>query len=190
MLLFCYRIIGRSRLFSLDRLGRSGSFLGREVHSHDSLLRTLIHTLAAQTALFKINICKIVFKGNGLKRTSLYTLAATYASHAASLFGYRALVLVDTAHVNPAVKLVLVAQFYYATGTSLGASSASGTFILIHNWQSGLRIHVYGIKLTGLYAITATQTPKETTGLTTVHKGGGSTTSGTIINTCPGTVLA
>ena len=69
------------------------------------MLRTLVNTLAAQAAFLKVNISQIVLKGDGLKRTCLDTLAATYAGNGARLLGNGALILVDAAYIYPAVHL-------------------------------------------------------------------------------------
>ena len=68
------------------------------------MLRALVHALAAQTALLKVNVCQVVLKGDGLERAGLYALAATYAGNVTGLLGNGALVLVDAAYIYPAVQ--------------------------------------------------------------------------------------
>ena len=154
------------------------------------MLRAFVDALAAQTALLKVDVCQVVLKGDSLERTGLDALAATYAGYVASLLGYGTLVLVDAAYINPAVQLVLVAEFDDAARAGLYAGSAGSALVLVHNGKSGLRIHLDGVELTGRYAITATQAAKETAGLTAVHHGSYGTASGSVISTGSGTVLA
>ena len=139
------------------------------------MLRALINALAAQAALVRIYVCQIVLKRDGLKRAGLDTLAATYAGNGARLLGNGALILVDAAYIYPAVHLVAVTQFYHVAWTSLDTGSACSTFILIHHRQACLRIHLYGIELTSLNAVTTSQAAPKTACITSVHQGSRST---------------
>ena len=154
------------------------------------MLRTLVNALAAQTALLKVYVCKVVLKGDGLERAGLDALAATYAGYVASLLGYGTLVLVDAAYINSAVQLVLVAQFDDTARAGLYAGSAGSALVLVHNGKSCLRIHLDGVELTCLHAVTAAQAAVETAGLASVHHGGNGTALGSVISTGSGTVLA
>ena len=97
------------------------------------MLRALVNALAAQAALVRIYVCQIVLKRDGLKRTGLDTLAATYAGYGTRLLGNGALILVDAAYIYPAVHLVAVTQFYHTARAGLDTGSACGTFFLIHH---------------------------------------------------------
>ena len=134
------------------------------------MLRALVNALAAQTALFKVNVGQIVFKRDGLKRTGLYALAATYAGHGARFPGYRPLILVNATHIDPAVHLVLVAEFNDKARAGLYAGTACSTFILINNRQTGVRVHADGIKLADLDTVTTPQTAVKTACGATVHQ--------------------
>jgi len=154
------------------------------------MLRTFIYALAAQTALLKVNVCQVVLKGDCLERAGLDALAATYATYLTSLLGYRTLVLVDAAYIDPAVQFVLVTEFDDLTRAGLSAGTASGALVLINHRKSRLGIHLDGIELTCLDAVAATQAAKETAGLTAVHHGGYGATLGSVIGARSGTVLA
>ena len=152
------------------------------------MLRALVYTLAAQTALLKVNISQVVLKGDGLELACLYALAASYATHLTCLLGHWTFVLVYATYINPTVQLVLVTQLNNHARASLGTGSASRTRVLIHNRKTGLGIHMNSIELARLDAVTASQTSKETTGSTAVHQSSGSTTGCSVINTQTGTV--
>ena len=154
------------------------------------MLRALVNALAAQTALFKVNVGQIVLKRNSLKRTRLYAFSATDAGHVTRFFGYRPLILVYATHIDPAVHLVLAAEFNDKARAGLGTGTACGTFVLIHNRQAGIGIHVYGIELTCAHAITTSQAPEEAACGTTVHQGSSRTAPGSVINARAGTVIA
>ena len=154
------------------------------------MLRALVHALAAQTALLKVNVCQVILKGDCLKRAGLDALATTYAGCIASLLGNGPLVLVYATYIDPAVQFVFVAEFNYVTRAGLGACSAGCALVLIHLRQSGLRVHPDSIELTCLYAVSATQTAVETAYLPTVHQGGHGTAPGSVISTRSGAVLA
>ena len=153
------------------------------------MLRALVHALAAQTALLKVNVCQVVLKGDSLERAGLDALAATYAGGVASLLGNGTLILVDATYIDPAVQFVLVAEFNNLTRAGLGAGAAGGTLVLVNYRKTCLRIHRDCIELTCLYAVTAAQAAIETACLTTVHHGGYCTASGSVIGTRAGTVL-
>ena len=154
------------------------------------MLRALVYTLAAQTALLKVNVSQVVLKGDGLERAGLDALAATYAGYVTSLLGNGTLILVDATYINPAVQFVLVAQFDDIARAGLDAGTAGGALVLINHRKSSLGIHLNGVELTGRYAVTATQTAIETAGLTAVHHGGNGTALGSVISAQSGTVLA
>lgn len=154
------------------------------------MLRALVYALAAQTALLKVNVSQVVLKGDGLKRACLDALAATYAGHITSLLGNGTLILVYAAYIYPAVQFVLVTEFDDTARAGLDAGSAGGALVLINHRKSSLGIHLNGVELTGRYAVTATQTAKETAGLTAVHHGGYCTALGSVISAQSGTVLA
>ncbi len=154
------------------------------------MLRAFVHALAAQTALLKVYICQVILKSDGLERAGLDALAASYAGNVARLLGYRTLVLVDAAYVNPAVHFVLVAEFDDTARAGLGASSAGGALVLVNHRESGLGIHLYGVELTCLHAVAAAQAAVETASLASVHHGGNGTALGSVISTGSGTVLA
>ena len=118
------------------------------------MLRTLVNALAAQTALIRVNVCHVVVKRDGLKRTGLDALAATYTSHSAGLLGYRPFIPVYATYKYPAVHLVAVTQFYYAARAGLDTGSACSTFILINHRQTSCGIHMNGIKLTCGHTVT------------------------------------
>ena len=153
------------------------------------MLRALVNALAAQTALLKVNVCKIVLKGDSLERAGFDALAATYAGYIASLLGNGTLILIYAADVYPAVQLVLVAQFDDMARAGLCAGAAGGALFLINHRQTRLGIHLDGIELTCLDTVTATQAAKEASCLTAVHHGGYGTAPGTVISARSGTVL-
>ena len=153
------------------------------------MLRALVHALAAQAALLKVNVCQVVLKGNGLKRAGLYALAATYAGCIAGFLGNGTLVLVYTTYIDPAVQFVLVAEFYDVARAGLDAGTAGCALVLINHRKTCLRIHPDGIELTSLYTVAAAQTAIETARLTAVHHGGYGTAPGSVIGTRTGTVL-
>ena len=154
------------------------------------MLWAFVHALAAQTALLKVYICQVILKSDGLERAGLDALAASYAGNVTSLLGNGTLILVDAAYINPAVQFVLVAQFDYMARAGLDAGTAGGALVLINHRKSRHGIHLNGVELTGRYAVTATQTAKETAGLTAVHHGGNGTAPGSVISTQSGTALA
>ena len=154
------------------------------------MLRALVNALAAQTALFKVNVRKIVLKSDSLKRTSLYAFSATDAGHGACLLGYRALILVHATYIDPAVHLILVTQFNDKARAGLYAGTTGSTLILINNRQASLSIHADGTKLTSPDTVSASKTAIETAGSATVHKGSRSTTPGSVIDTQAWTILA
>ena len=154
------------------------------------MLRALVHALAAQTALLKVNVCQVILKGDCLKRAGLDALATTYAGCIASLLGHGTLVLVYATYIDPAVQFVLVAEFYDMARAGLDACSAGCALVLINLRQAGLRVHPDGIELTCLDAVAAAQAAVETAGLATVHHGGYGTAPGTVIGARAGTVLA
>ena len=154
------------------------------------MLRALIHALAAQTALLKVDVCQVVLKRDCLKRAGLDALSATDATNLASLLGYRTLILVNATYIDTAVQLVLVTQFYDHARAGLDAGTACGTFVLIHNRQTGLRIHLDGIELTCFDAIAASQTTIETSGCSAIHQRRGSTALRSVLDTQTGTVGA
>ena len=124
-------------------------FLG-EVGRYDTVLRTLVNALAAQTAFVRIYVRKVVLKRDSLKLAGLDTFAATYAGSSASLLGHRTLVLVDAAYINPAVQLVPVTQFNHTARAGLGAGTACSTLFLVNHRQTRLGIHLDGIELSGI----------------------------------------
>jgi len=119
------------------------------------MLRALIHTLAAQTALLKVDVCQIVLKRDSLKRAGLYALAATYAANLACLLGYGTLILVYATYINTAVQFVLVTQLNDHARASLDTGTARGTLVLIHYRQTGLGIHLDSLELTCFDAVAA-----------------------------------
>ena len=152
------------------------------------MLRALVHALTTQTALLKVNICQVVLKCDGVKRASLYALAATYAGYIASLLGNRALILIHATYVDASVHLVAVTQLNDITRASLYALAACGTFLLVHNRKSGIGIHLDGIKRADAYAVTAAQASIETAGLAAVHHVCYGAAFGTVITAQGGTV--
>ena len=64
------------------------------------MLRALVHALAAQAALLKVNVCQVVLKGDSLERAGLDALTATYAGGVASLLGNGTLVLVNATYID------------------------------------------------------------------------------------------
>jgi len=154
------------------------------------MLRALVNALAAQTALLKVYVCKVVLKCDGLERACLDALAATNAAHLARLLGYGTLVLVDAAYINPAVQFVLVTQLYDHARAGLDAGTACSALVLIHNGKAGLGIHLDGLELACLDTVAASKASKEAACSTAVHKRCGSTALSAVIDTQTGAVGA
>ena len=138
----------------------------------DSLRRTSLHTLSAQTALVEVDVRDISFYRDGTELTFFLTLATTDTSSLTSLHGYRTFVFVDTRHEDSPTLHTLLTKFDDVTGTCLHTSTTRGTFLLVNLGKSCLRIHVDGIKLTGGNTVATSQTTKTTcclTGTTRIH---------------------
>ena len=180
--------------FGLSHRGRFDGFLlgrkGREVDGMNGTSRTFSHAFAAETAEVKVDVSQVIFHLDGFERTCLFALAAADAGGGASLACHSTFFFVAAGDINSTVLNAFLSKFDNAAGASLDAGTAGGALVLINHRKSRHGIHLNGVELTGRYAVTATQTAKETAGLTAVHHGGNGTAPGSVISTQSGTALA
>ena len=146
----CFR---GNRLFGLrSRSGRG------EVDIADGMLRTYGDALTTQTALLEVDICQIVFNGDGSEVTLLLALATADTTDVAGLHGYRPLVLVDARDKDSPTLRTFLAEFDDASRTSLDTGTTGGTLFVIDLRDARLRVHADGTKLTGCLTVATTQT--------------------------------
>ena len=139
----------------------------------DRTCGTNSHTLTAQTALCVVDVRHVVLDGDSTKRALLRTLATTDTSSLTSLHGYRSFVFVDTRHEHSPTLRALLTQLNDVAWTSLDASPTSHTLLLVNLRESGLWVHVDGIKLTSGNTVATAQTAETTgclTSTTRVHR--------------------
>ena len=122
------------------------------------MLRTNGNALTAETALRVVNVGQVVLNGDRTEVTLLLTLTATDTTDGTSLHRHRALVLIDARDKHSPTLRALLAQFDDATRTSLDATAARRTLLLIDLGDTSLGIDMDGVELTSLDAITTTQT--------------------------------
>ena len=78
---------------------------------------------------------------DGTVSTGLDTYSTTDTSGCAGLLRSGALVFVDAGDIFPHPPRTLLPQFDYCLWTSFGTGSASSTFVLLNNRETGLGIH-------------------------------------------------
>ena len=94
-----------------------------------------------------VYVSQVILKRDRLKRADLKALATSDTSIRTSLTSHAALVLVDTADVEATTLGALLAKLDDHLRTSLDASSAGGTLILVHLGKPRLGIHMDRIKV-------------------------------------------
>ena len=130
--------------------------------------RAFSHAFLAKLALREIYIGEIVFNGNCPVRTYFGTFATSYAGCRAGFTCHSALVLVDTADIDPHAARTFVPEFDDILRAGLHAGSTCGTFLLVHFRQTCLRIHLDGSELACSHTVTATETAERTSRITAV----------------------
>ena len=123
-----------------------------------------IHALAAQTAFFKVDVCKVVLYGYGIESTFLDAFRATYAGVGAGFAGDSSFFLVYAAYEYAAVFRSFVSQFYDMLGAGLDTCPASSAFFFVHFRQSRFGVYVYGIKGTSPFTIPSAEASERTAG--------------------------
>ena len=111
------------------------------------------NALTAETALRVVNVGQVVLNGDRTEVTLLLTLTATDTTDGTSLHRHRALVLIDAGDKHSPTLRTLLAQFDDATRTSLDATAARRTLLLIDLGDTSLGIDMDGVELTSLDAI-------------------------------------
>gem|GEM_PF-6495978 len=126
---------------------------GRKIMFYNSTCRAYRNTFPAKCAFVKMNVCKIVFDGNGVECTFFNAFGAGYASNAAILFCYCSLFFIDARNKNAPVFFPFFAHFNYCPRTSFDACSTSHTFIIENYRESRGSIHLHGIEGTCSHTI-------------------------------------
>ena len=124
----------------------------------DGVLRTFILTLATELAFLCVNVGQVGIYCDRFELADLHALLASDTAYAACFACLCALVLVVTEHYDATVLQALQTNFYHATRTSLGASTAGSTFLFVHLRKSRFGIHADGIELTSCYTVATAQT--------------------------------
>ena len=117
---------------------------------------TRILALAAQTALVVVDVCQVVLNGDCIKLANFLALATTDTSVGTCLACYSALVFVDAHHYHATALRTFLAQLDDVAWTCANALAAAGTFLVIHLWQTSLRVHVDSVELAGCYTVATT----------------------------------
>ena len=151
--------------------------------------RALLHTLGTEFTLLRIYPGQIVLYDNCIMRTYLDALGATYAGRLARLAGHCPLVFTVACHHDLEAAGALCPEFNDTLGAGFGAGAATGTLLLVHNRQSGFRIHPDGVKLACTLAVTSTQTSIAAGGIPTVKRSLDLTRSVTVVDIYRGAVF-
>ena len=159
ILLFCYGCFDRFL---------HGRFLltWREIQGNNGAGRTHTLTLAAETALVRVNVTEVAGHGNGFKLTFLRTFTASDAGCLAVLLCDGSLVLVDTPHKYPTALGTFLSQLNNVARTGLHTCTAGGALLFIHLRQPGFLIDGNGAKLTCGHTVATAQTAITATGFT------------------------
>ena len=104
-----------------------------------------------------VNVGKVVLNGDCTEVTFLLALTATDTTDGTSLHRHRALVLIDAGDKHSPPLRTLLTQFDDATRTSLDATAARRTLLLIDLSNACLGIDMDGVELTSLDTIATTQ---------------------------------
>ena len=120
--------------------------------------RAFSNALLAELALSVVDVGNVVLNSDSLERTNLSTLAATDAGSLASLTCHSTLILVHARNINSHISATLVAKLDDRLRTSLDASAAGSTLILVHNRKTCSRVHFDSAELAGCNAVTTAET--------------------------------
>ena len=156
----------------------------------DSSCWTCVLALTAQTALVVVDVCQVVLDDDCIELTYLLALATTDTSIGTCLACYSALVFVDAHHYHATVLRTFLAQLDDVAWTCANALAAASTFLVIHLWQTSLRVHVDSIELAGCHTVATTQTAERTSRLTYIAVMQDLATLSTIVNACFWSCLA
>ena len=135
----------------------------------DGFRRTCAYAFATQAALGEVDICQVVFHGNGTELAFFGTFAA---ADAGSLAGFPCdcpFVFIDAADENPSVFRTFVAEFDNVARTGFDASTASYAFFFIDDGQPRCRIQVDGIKLAGIDTVSTPQATESAGGFANIQ---------------------
>ena len=119
----------------------------------DSTGRANGYALTAHAALRVVDVGHVVRDSYRTERTLFFALATTDAGVSACFARNGSLVFVDTRDKDATRFRSLLAQLDDALRTSLDASAARGTLLLIHLGDTGLRVDVDRTEVAGLHAI-------------------------------------
>ena len=128
----------------------------------DSTCWALILALAAQAALVVVDVCQVVLDGDSVELANFLALATTDTSVGTCLACYCALVFVDAHHYHATALRTFLAQLDDVAWTCANALAAAGTLLVIHLWQTGLRVHVDSVELAGCHTVATTQAAERT----------------------------
>ena len=137
----------------------------------DGTRGALASAFATALALGEINIGQVVLHSDGFKRTSFRALATTNTGGTAILAGSGTLFFIDTGHEHSSAQFSFETDFNHFSRTSLGASTATHTFLLIHYRQTSCFVNMNGIKLASLHTIATAKAAERTSALTGINRG-------------------
>ena len=123
---------------------------------------TRILALAAEAALVVVDVCQVVLDDDGIKLAYFLALAATDTSVGTCFACYSAFVFVDAHHYHATALRTFLAQLDDVAWTCANALAAASTYLGIHLWQTGLRVHVDSIELAGCHTVATAQATERT----------------------------
>ena len=132
----------------------------------DGTCWTCILALTAEAALVVVDVCQVVLDGDGIELAHFLALAATDTCVGTCLACYSALVFVNAHHYHATALRTFFAQLDDVAWTCAYALAAAGTLLVIHLWQTSLRVHADSVELAGCHTVATTQTAKRTSRLT------------------------
>ena len=127
-----------------------------KIDSNDGVARAFCHTFFTKFAFGVVDMCEVVFKGNGFERTHFNTLAAADARHFAIFHANCAffVVVAGNDHFHPFRSSF--ANFNDVARASAGTTAATAANVFVNLWQFGFRIDADSTEMARFDTIAAT----------------------------------
>ena len=156
----------------------------------DRMGRTDGDALTAEAALGVVDVGEIVGDGDGFELTLLEAEGATDTRIATSLLSDAALILVDTADEDTSAFGAFLSELDDGLRASLDTGTAGHTLILEDDGEAGLWVHVHGIEVTRVDAVSHAETAPATVGVPLVEGGGDGAATSSVVDVGAGSSFA
>ena len=135
----------------------------------DRMGRTDGDALTTEAALGVVDVGEVVGDGDGFELTLLEAEGATNTRIATSLLSRSALVLIDAADEDASTLGAFLAELDDGLRASLDTGTAGHALILDDDGEAGLWVHVHGIEVTRVDAVSHAETAPATVGVPLVE---------------------